>query len=124
MKVGSRVYTVLRHTCMFLNQCNATFHQMCQKGPAAKVIYPKYSKHCLSTVAHTFDVHIRISNHWLSFSILTKIQRKENLFAKKSTFFCKFSFRSLFCFIFARNQTITNGFGEHIFSNVYCDWDV
>ena len=37
MKVGSRVYTVLRHTCMFLNQCNATFHQMCQKGLAALI---------------------------------------------------------------------------------------
>ena len=39
--------------------------------PGAKVIHPKYSKHWLSTVAHTFDcVSDKILNHCLNHGLL------------------------------------------------------
>ena len=50
-------------------------HQKLQKKVqcaciSAKVVYPKYFKHWLSTVAHTIDyVCSKISNHGLSFSL-------------------------------------------------------
>ena len=48
----------------------------CQKNrlqiePEIKVIHPKYSKHCLSTIAHTIDcVGSKILNHGLNHGLL------------------------------------------------------
>ena len=79
-------------TNLYMNNRLSIFHNILV---GTKVIYPKYSKHWLSTVAHTIDfVCSKILNHGLLFSLFKFLGWKiilnylENSVLKSRFLFC------------------------------------
>ena len=94
----------------------------------SKVIYPKYSKYWLSTVALTIDcVCSKIWNHGLNHGFLFSLF-KFFWVKKYSKLTWKFRIKIYIPILFYISVFIffvcPNGFGEQLFSNVYSTWDV
>ena len=93
-----------------------------------KVIYPQYSKHWLSIVAHTITIKSWFKP-WIIFFTFQVFWVKKHSGLKSRFLFC------LICIlVWLDVQTnlpetnpffvYPNGFDEHLFSNVYITWDV
>ena len=123
------------HTmCNWCIMMHCDLSDLLQLKPGLKVKYPKYSKHWLSTVAHTIDyVCSKILNHEFIFSLFKFFGWKnilnwhENSGLKSRFLFCLiFQFYLMYRLICQKpaHFCCPNGFGEHLFSNVYSTWDV
>ena len=113
-------------------QCHT--HYICLWNPnfgslqnAFKVIYPRYSKHWLSTVAHTINaVKYLIMGYYFHFSSFLGEKTLQINFRIHRFLFCLiFQFYSMYRLICQKpaHFACPNGFGEQFFTNVYSIWD-